>query len=215
MVTRFQQALLDAVSSNDVSQLIAGQPWMRDGNHNVKITAAVISDDPQYGTLMKVTFANEKEETNTSTFYCDGKDKEGKYQIGYKYAQLITALFQEAKTVKTFSAAVGANQEFAEVITGMKLSLTMAPGKGVRVEALPLIGDALPTYAGFDETGNKVTGDFASTKEVRDFVKANGDKVSYPTIVALRCTHKLENTAALHAGIENSKKAATKPHPSF
>lgn len=188
----FSAAIANLKKSKNVETVLVGANFLDAGTHDVSIktidTSAI--DEGKLG----VTFIDEEGKEYTDRMFLMSSDGA---ELAYGLRAMLSALIPDKDALAAFLELVSEDDKTFEMFTGMRLRITLEPGKGVQARAQ---GDG--SFAGYDvESNTKVTEDYATIKEVYDFCKANAMKRSFLRVVKSEATAKEDNVAAFKSAV--------------
>jgi len=191
------RAVKNVKESKNVETILVGANFLDEGTHDVYIRS-VDTSKLSDGRVV-ITFEDSDGKSFRDTMFLMNQDGA---EFSYALRALFSALIPEKTALGQFLDVAESDDKAFEMFTGMKLKITLEPGKGVQGRAL---GDG--SFAGFDiESGTQVTETYAALKDVYDFCKANGIKRSYLRNVKAAVTSKDENLAAFKLAIGTRSK---------
>lgn len=208
----FKQAVAAMAKSKNVETVMVGTAFLGEGDHDVSIKTVDISG--LEGGKLSVTYVSADGKEYRDNIFVMSQDGS---EFSYALRSLWSALIPQKEALAQFMDSVQEDDKAFEMFTGMKLKVTLEPGKGIQARAL---GDG--TFAGFDvesvkaaegEKVDPVTPAYPSIKEVYDYCKGNDLKRSYLRVTKSAVTSKEENLIAFAKAVE--AKAKAKPVSTF
>lgn len=205
----FKAAVAAMKVSKNIETVLVGTDFLGEGKHDVSIkTVDIAALEKGKVTVTYVTADGKEYRDNMFVMGQDGTE------FSYGLRALWSALIPQKEALAQFIDLVSEDDKAFEMFTGMKLSLTLAPGKGIQARAQ---GDG--TFAGYDVETLKAAKDgevvppttpaYPSIKEVYDYCKGNDLQRSYLRITKSEATAKEENLVAFGKAVEAKAKAKT------
>lgn len=188
----FLQVAGNIGKSKNVETVIVGTSHLGEGAHDVTIQAVDTSkiDENKLG----VTYIDGEGKTYTDLMFVLSSDQT---EFSYGLRALWSALIPDKGALGTLIQMATEDDKAFEIFTGMKLRITLAPGKGVQARTT-----GLGKFAGFDvESNEKVTEEYDDIKSVYAEVKGRALKRSYLRVVKSEATNSEGNIAQFNAAV--------------
>lgn len=205
------KAFLDMIGrqseSKDLDKILQGNgaSYLNEGTHDVTIVA-VDSSKFDEGRI-SVTYGDEsgKQYRDGGIFLAsqDGKD----YGFGVKALWAATIPNKEALEA-FFNEMRSGNFEAFNMLTGMKLRITLEHGKGYIIKTVkdPIEGNK---FAAYDKESDTAQTDlYATVQEARDAADAKGLKRAYLRTKKLEATNGEANVKAFLSAVEERQKSS-------
>lgn len=181
--------------SKALDKVLWGGSYLGEGIHDVTIQAVDTTNIEKDS--VRLTFLSSDGKTHNETIFLLDKNGNG---FGYQLRQLWSALFLDKEAIARLIAAVSTDGKAFEVLTGMKLEITLARGKGFYIKTRQ---DGL--FVAADENG-EVTDGFETAKEAADTAEANGYRRAYMRMKSPRATDTDINIAVLDKALAARNK---------
>lgn len=193
-------------TNKEIDKVLAGNAasFLDVGTHDVTIQAVDTDKLDEHG-YFKVTMADSSGKAHNETVFLENREKT---DLNFGFRRFLAALFSKSNKDsldvldKLFGEFMTANMESLKMFTGMKLRITLAPGKGYTVHITGNQG-----YAAYED-GQVVTDEYTTMKEAREAAEAKGLKRAFNRVNNMECTDAEHNIAAFNTAYEASKKPA-------
>ena len=205
----FQTALANTKASKNLDTLLVGNAssYLDEGTHEVTITAtgpSTTRDGAEIPTQVALTYSGEGDKVFNDRAYLTSQDES---ELSFAVRQLLSALIPDTALWDQWMdlALIEGPAAFA-VFTGMKLRITLSPGKGYQVRST---GNGKFKAVELDNKGKVVgdaSGEYDDVKEVKDAATAAGFFRSYLKIRKAECTHSEANAAAFAIAVVGRSK---------
>jgi hypothetical protein len=196
----FRDALRAAKQSKNLDKVLVGSSYLDEGTHDVTIQAVDTSAMDE--NRLTVTFVNEEGRVYTDRMFLTNRDG-GDFSYGLR--ALWSAVLPDTNVLGQLLEFIDEDDNALGMLTGMKLRITLKPGKGFQVRST-----GTGAFAAFDtESGEKITEEYAELEEAKDAATAAGHKRAFLRVMKSDCTHKESNIAAFNTAAEARARAAS------
>jgi hypothetical protein len=200
-MSKFSDAIKNARATKSLDKVLqgSGSNYLPEGTHDVSISA-VDSSQIDTGKLTVIYADAAGKQFKDMMFLMDSRNPD-EFSIGVR--RLWAALLQSTSALDAFFAEFEINPEAFNMFTGMKLRLTLAPGKGYVVNV-----NGQQKYQAFED-GVPQTEEFDTVQEARDAAEAKGLSRAYLRIKKAEATNGEANVAAFLSAVAERQKAAS------
>lgn len=193
-------------TNKEIDKVLAGNAatFLDVGVHDVTIQA-VDTDKLDSAGYFRVTMADSSGKAHNETVFLENREKT---DLNFGFRRFLAALFSKSNKDsldvidKLFGEFVAANMDALKMFTGMKLRITLEPGKGYTVHVTGNQG-----YAAYQD-GQVLTDEYTTMKEAREAAEAKGLKRAFNRVNNMECIDAEHNITAFNTAYEATKKPA-------
>jgi hypothetical protein len=198
--TGFSSVLYALNMSKNLDKVIVGGDYLPEGTYEVSIQA--IDTSHVHENKLAVTYATEDGKTYTDRMFTTNQ---AQTEVSYSIRALWSAVLADKDAIGKLIELSAENPKAQEMLTGMKLKITLKYGKGIQAHSID--GGK---FVGIDnETGEVITQEYDNIKEVYEEVKARALKRSYLQVKKSEITDKEGNLKAFWFAVDQKTKNKT------
>lgn len=201
----FSQALTKLGSdAKSLDKILTGSNYLGDGTVEVTIQAvgpATKKDGTEIDNQALITYTDDGGKVHNDRPFLTNKDGT---DISIDIRKLLAAVIPNREALAKFRELGAAGESALEMLTGMRLQITLGRNKGFEVKSLPT-----GMFAAFDvETKEQLTEEeFEELKDAQTAAEALGYKRAYLRVLNYKATHAEANVEAFM----NAAAAIKKP----
>lgn len=195
----FKNVVASMKETKNIDRILVGTAHLGEGSHDV----VVASIDPTRleENILRFTFTNAEDLAFTDNVFV--LDRDGR-QLGFQFRRILSGLLPDQKTLAAFMDVLGTDDNFVSVLTGMKVNITLAPGKGFQVRV-----DAAGKFVAHDtETNEALTEAYDDVKTASIAAEGLGYKRAFMRIAEVKVIAKEDNLNAFNTAIAAREKAS-------
>lgn len=195
----FRQMVAQTKETKGLESILAGGTYLGEGDHEVIINSVDVSKAEEEGYIfVEYQSAGKSHKDLISLFNRE------KTEIGYGIKSLLAACIPDGDAVEAFFAVE--DDAAFEMLTGMKLQVTLAYGKGFRIAST-----GSGKFVAIDtETNEQIVGERDTVEEAKLEAEAAGHRRAFVRVKGRKATNAEGNVEILKKAIENRGKAAPK-----
>lgn len=197
---QFKAMLATMKESKNLDTILvgSGSNYLPEGAHDVVVQA--VDTTKLADGFVSVTYANAEGKTHNERLYLMNSKGD---EFGYGVRQLWSGTIPSTPALATIIEMMDEDERALEVLTGMKLRISLEFGDGFTCKSVGTGG-----FAAFDrKTDTKVTDDFEQLKEAQIAAEAKGLRRSFLRVKKVEATHAEANIEALNFAAAANKKA--------
>lgn len=199
---QFSAALSKLKETKNLDSILVGSDFMGAGTHDVTIKVVDVAEVDE--NKLKIVYNTDANKEFTSRLFITNNEGD---QLGYDIRKLLSGTIPNKEYFGKLLELADQDNNAWTVLTGMKLRITLTPGKGFQVRANEAGKFVVYELDRKGETvGPLLDEEFDDVATARDTAKAAGFKPSYLNVARTEATHAESNGIAFNAAIESFSK---------